>query len=80
MVLTNYMARHSSHNEPSKQQPDPGETLSEFIRAVYRGDITIYNPSTGAVYDFDTFSEARDVIYSGHYSTEPPSNGGGSKR
>lgn len=67
--------RRSSAESSKSPEPEPGETLAEFIRAVYRGDITIYNPSTGRPYDFDTFSEARDVIYSDYYRLNPPSDG-----
>lgn len=64
------MFKRRNRTEPDPPSPDPQSTLAAFVLAVWHGEITIYNPSTGAAYDFDTFREAQDVIYSGHYSTE----------
>jgi len=66
------MAKHRSSNEPRKSQPEPQSTLAAFILAVWHGDITIYNPRTGAAWQFDTFREAQDVIYSDDYTLSPP--------
>lgn len=61
------MAKRNSPNEDKTPTATPETALEIFIKDVYFGRKTIYNPDTGEPYSFDTITEARDLIYTGHY-------------